>query len=286
MGIIDNSGYEIEFNYNKNITKDLLLSLRGNYSYNHNTIKYIDEPIRDESYAYRYRSTGYSVGQAWGYKIDYSNGNGYFNSKQELDEYLTKTKYGFGEPRVGYFKYLDLNKDGIIDSKDEAPIGYSGVPRVSYGLTLNLSYKAFDFLVFIQGVGKYSGHYAWQGVTENIMLGTYYDYHKNAWTPERYANNEKIAYPALSTQSNTNHIANDFFIMDRSFTRLKNVELGYTLPKGALKRLGIQKLRVYVSGTNLFTWDNLRMGHLDPENNDPIGYPVTKMKSFGLDLSF
>ncbi len=286
MGEVDNSGYEIEMTYNKALTKDLLMTVRGNYSYNHNKRIFMDEPIRDESYYYQYRSTGYPIGQAWGYKIDYSNGNGYFNSQEELDEYLGTTTYGFGDPRVGDFKYLDLNGDGTVNDKDQAPIGYSSIPRIAYGLTINLDYKNFDFTVFFQGVGKYNTNYSAQGVYEYIIKGTYFDYHKSAWTEERYTNGEEITYPALSTRSNTNHVANDYFIMNRSFTRLKNLELGYTLPKTALKRLGVQNLRVYVSGQNLFTWDHLRMGHLDPENDDSLGYPVTKMKSFGLDLTF
>lgn len=286
MGVVDNSGYEVELTYNKTLFKDLSMTIRGNYSYNHNKRKFMDEAMRDETYAYRYRSTGYSIGQAWGYKIDYSNGNGYFNSQQELDEYLATTTYGFGDPRVGDFKYVDLNKDGIVNDKDQAPIGFSSIPRVAYGFTLNLNYKSFDFTAFFQGVSKYSSNYSAQGVYEYIIRGTYFDYHKNAWTAERYANGDKITYPALSTHSNTNHVANDFFIMDRSFTRLKNIELGYTFSEGALSKLGVRNLRIYASGQNLFTWDHLRMGHLDPEGNDPIGYPVTKMMNFGVDLTF
>lgn len=286
MGIVDNKGYELELTYNKSVSKDFRIMIRGNYGYNHNTVRFRDEAIRDETYAHRYRATGYSLGQVWGYKVDYSNGNGYFNSKQELDEYLSKTTYGFGDPRVGYLKYVDLNGDGVINDKDQAPIGYSNIPRVSYGLTLNFQYKAFELTTFFQGIGKYSMNYGAQGVYEYIIRGTYFDYHKTAWTPERYAAGDEITYPALSTQSNTNHVANDFFIMDRSFIRLKNVELAYTLPKNALKGLGVKNLRIYVSGQNVFTWDKLRMGHLDPENNDPIGYPVTKMSNFGLNLTF
>ena len=74
--------------------------------------------------------------------------------------------------------------------------------------------------------------------------------------------------------------------MDRSFIRLKNIELAYTLPANLLKSIGVSRLRVYASAQNLHTWDNLRMGHLDPENNDSLGYPVTKMTNFGLDLTF
>jgi len=259
---------------------------RGNYGYNQNIVKFVDESIRDESYASRYTGTGYPLGQSFGYKIDYSNGNGYFNSKQELDDYLSKTTYGFGAPSVGDFKYLDLNGDGVISDKDQVAIGNSNIPSVSYGLTLNLQYKSFDFSTFFQGVSKYSSNYSQQGVYEYIIRGTYFGYHKSAWTPERYANGEKITYPALSTRSNTNHVANDFFIMDRSFIRLRNIELAYTLPKEALKVVGIQRLRVYASAQNLFTWDKLRMNHLDPENNNPIGYPQTRMTNFGASITF
>lgn len=286
LGLVDNQGYEIELTYNKSITNDFSVVIRGNYGYNQNVVQFIDEQIRDESYVYRYAATGYPIGQSWGYKIDYSNGNGYFNSKEELDDYLTTTSYGFGEPRVGDFKYIDLNGDGIVNDKDRAPIGYSNIPRVAYGLSLNLQFRSFDLTTFFQGVSKYTSNYAAQGVYEYIIRGTYFGYHKNAWTPERYANGDKITYPALSTRSTINHTANDFFIMDRSFLRLRHIELGYSVPEGALDFLGIRDLRIYVSGQNLFTWDKLRMGHLDPENNDPIGYPVTKMASFGLNVTF
>jgi len=286
MGEVDNSGYEIELTYNKYISQDLSVGIRGNYGYNHNTVKFVDEQIRDESYVHRYRSTGYSIGQAWGYRIDYSNGNGIFNSQEELDAFKESTRYGFGEPRLGDFKYSDLNGDGVVDDKDQTPIGYSSIPRVTYGFGLNLQYKNFDFSVFLQGVGKYSGNYSQQGVYEYITQGTYFDYHKSAWTPERYAEGAEISYPALSTHSTTNHVANDFFVMDRSFMRLKNLEVAYTLPSNALSMIGLNAVRIYVGGQNLFTWDKLRMGHLDPENNDPLGYPVTKMINFGFNASF
>lgn len=286
LGEVDNSGYEIELTYNKFISQDFSINVRGNYGYNHNTVKFLDEQIRDESYVHRYRSTGYSIGQAWGYKIDYSNGNGFFNTQEELDVYQETTRYGFGEPRVGDFKYLDLNDDGIVDDKDQVPIGYSSIPRVAYGMGINLQYKAFDFSVFFQGVGKYSGNYGAQGVYEYIIQGTYFDYHKQAWTPERYAEGADITYAALSTHSTTNHTANDFFVMNRSFVRLKNLEVAYTFPVSTLSMLGLKTMRIYVGGQNLLTWDKLRMGHLDPENNDPIGYPVSRMMNLGFNANF
>src|SRR5690606_40050715 len=114
---------------------------------------------------------------------------------------------------------------GVVDDKDQTPIGYSSIPRVTYGFGFNLQYKNFDFFVFLQKVCKYFGNYSQQGVYEYITQGTYFDYHKSAWTPERYAEGTEISYPALSTHSTTHHVANDFFVMDRSFMRLKNLEV-------------------------------------------------------------
>jgi TonB-linked SusC/RagA family outer membrane protein len=286
MGLVDNHGFEAEITYNKAISKDFSVMVMANYGFNRNKVKFVDEQIRDSTYTMRYGSTGLPIGQATGYAIDYSNGNGYFNSKEELTKYLSTTKYGSGSPRVGDFKYIDQNKDGVVDAKDVVPIGYSSIPEIAYGLTINLHYKAFDFTTFFQGVGHYSSNYANQGTYENTKLGTYFGYTQNAWTAERYAAGEKITYPALSTLSNSNHRANSFFIMDRSFLRLKNIELAYTLPTGTLKMLGIQKMRIFVSGDNLFTWANLRMKHLDPETSGSLTYQETKMSNIGVNITF
>lgn len=286
MGVIDNQGFEITASYRKSLSKDFSLTFNGNFGYNHNVVKFLDEPERDASYAYRYRSTGFSLGQSWGYKIDYSNGNGYFNSQKELDDYLKNTTYSFGIPRVGDFKYLDLNHDGVVDDKDQAPIKYTNIPGIIYGASLSGGYKGFNLTVFFQGVGHYSSNYANQGVYENIKEGTYFGYQRTAWTADRYAKGEKITYPALSTHTTTNHTANDFFIMNRAFLRLKDVELSYTLPAVTFKRLGVKSMRVYTSAQNIYTWDKLRMDHLDPENSGSLDYPVTKMINFGIDMSF
>lgn len=287
LGRVDNRGYEIEVTYNKPLSKDFSVMVRGNFGYNHNTVKFVDESMRDDTYAYQYRRTGYSLGQQWGYKIDYSNGNGYFNSQQELDAYLAKTAYGFGVPRLGDFIYQDLNGDGTIDAKDEAPVKYTNIPGITYGFSLGLRYRGFDFTAFFQGVGRYSSMFGSpQGVYEYIIRGTYFGYHKTAWTPERYASGEKITYPALSTHTTTNHRGNDFFIMNRAFTRLKNIELAYTLPARSLTKIGVQELRLYVSGQNLITWDHLPLNHLDPENVGSIDYPVTRMANIGVNITF
>jgi TonB-linked SusC/RagA family outer membrane protein len=286
MGVVDNKGFEIELNYQKRVNKDLFVQFRGNYGANHNMVRFVDEAIRDESYVHRLRATGWPLGQLWGYRVDRSNGNGFFNSQDELDKYMATTRYGFGSPRVGDLKYADLNGDGVVDDKDQAPLGNTHIPGFTYGATFSVTYKAFDLMVFFQGVGKFSGLYAEQGVYEYIYRGTYFDYHRTAWTPERYANGEKITYPALSTRRNTNHNSNDFFIVDRSFLRLRNVELSYNLPGSLLRRVGMKAARIYVSGQNMHTWSKTRMTHLDPEYNNAIGYPTTRTMTAGFTTTF
>lgn len=298
LGVVDNSGYELEINYNKSFNKDLFLSVKGNFSYNHNKVKFWDEVPYADGYYYQYRTTGQSLNQTFGYKIDWSNGNGYFNTQEELDKYTEGyvdengvEHKGFTynlstAPQLGDFKYIDQNGDGIIDEKDRVPIGYTNVPRVSYGLNVSLNYKWFDFTVFLQGVGKYSSYYSGQGVYENIYQGTFFKYHKTAWTAERYAAGQKITYPRLSTGETCSKIQNDFFVMDRAFIRLKAIELGYTLPSNALRAIGINKVRVYFRGDNLVTWDRLRTSTTDPEQTDQIGYPIVKTFNFGFNVTF
>lgn len=286
LGEVDNKGFEIELNYQKQFSKNFRLQFRGNYGMNRNTVRFIDEAISDESYAHRLRATGWPLGQIFAYRVDKSNGNGFFNSKEELDKYLTTTTYGFGSPRVGDFIYKDVNGDGVVNDKDLEPLKYTHIPGATYGATLSLSYKLFDFTIFFQGVSKYMGLYAGAGVYESIMQGTYFDYHRTAWTPERYARGEKITYPALSTRNTTNHTLNDFFVADRSFLRLRNVELAFNVPAQWLRRISMRSARIYVGGQNLHTWSKLPMTHLDPETNSSIGYPVTRTMSAGFSTSF
>ncbi|MDR1096627.1 MAG: TonB-dependent receptor [Tannerella sp.] len=285
MGEVDNRGYEIELGYNKQINKDFLVQVKGNFAYNRNERLNVDEVPRDDTYAYRTRNTGFPIGQNWGYVIDRSQDGGYWTPEALADP--NRMTYDFGAPRPGDFVYADLNDDGVISDKDQAPIGYGNIPRMSWGASLNVEYKGFDAYVFFQGLSKYNRAYSNQGTYEITSRGTYFDYHRKAWTEERWRNGEEITYPALSTGAKVNHVANSFFIMDRSFARLKNVEIGYTLPPKTLKALGISKMRVFLQGQNVFTWSpNFPATHLDPENDDSIGYPQTKTFSFGTNITF
>lgn len=286
MGKVDNHGVDVEVGYSHTFNRDFSISSRVNFGFNDNTVIELDEPMRSEEYAYQYHEEGFRLGQEFGYLIDWNSpGNGYFTSQDEIDNYYP---YEFGgKPRVGDFVYKDVNGDGVIDQKDLSPIGYSTtVPGLNYGISLGLNFKGIDFNVLFSGLGRYSKYYSGQGVVEWTKQGTYFDWTRNGWTEERYKNGEKITYPAISTSQTVSHTENDFFIQNRSFLRLKNIELGYTLPERFLSKVGVKALRVYVSGQNLFVWDNLRITHIDPEQNNSYGYPITKNVTLGLNINF
>ena len=284
MGKMKNHGIEGEIAFSKNITKDWHIRISGNYATNKNKVIFYDEPIKTSDYCCRYGVTGYSLGQCFGYKIDKSSNDGYYISEDDIAN--SGLTYSFGTPRPGDFKYKDLNKDGVIDEKDKVPIKYSTIPGINYGFNLSTTYKGFDFSIFFQGLAHYSKCYSGQGVFENIQHGYYFKYQRTAWTATRWANHEKITYPALTSTSDISLQPNDFFIQNRAFLRLKNLELGYTLPKKTLNFMGVTSCRFYVGGQNLYCWDHLHTTHLDPEQSNPYGYPITKMFNFGLNVNF
>lgn len=287
IGRIHNNGYETEASWNKNLNNGLVFTVKGNFAYNRNKMVYMDEPMLSDDYAVRYRSTGYSIGQYFGYKIDKSNGNGYINTSEELE--WAKEAYKIGVPRLGDLKYSDENGDGFIDSKDEVPIGYSHIPRISYGFSGNFSFKRFDFSFLLSGIAQ-SSISVEGGINEfGAGSGSYYnDIHRNAWTEERYLNGEKITYPALALMTNTNHVANDFIkVPNRSFLKLKNLEVGYNLPPEWLQSMNISSMRVYLNGNNLWTiWTDMPVKTIDPEQTTLEVLPIMRMINFGLNIVF
>ena len=284
IGEVENKGFEIELVYKKTPSADFSYLVRGNFAYNKNVVKFFDEVQYGEDYAYRNRVTGFSIGQAFGYQIDYSNGNGYINTEEELAN-IPDYQMG-GTPRLGDYKYTDVTGDGIINDRDLVPIGNPRVPRVSYGLAGMVSYKGVDLSFLFSGVGQTSQYTSGWGTTEFALVGFYSGWHKQAWTAERYANGEEILYPALGMSSGVSQNPNNVFIMDRSFLRLKSLELGYQIPKRLLDPLGVGQIRAYVNGNNLFTWDNMPVTTVDPEQDQALVYPLTRMFSFGVNITF
>ena len=284
IGEVDNKGFAAELTYRKVVKKDFNFLIKGNYAYNKNTVVYADEVQYGEDYAYRNRVSGFSIGQQFGYKIDYSNGNGYINTQEELDN-LPDYQVG-GTPRLGDFMYVDTNEDGVINDRDMVHIGYPTIRSVIYALLGSLNYKKVDFSFLLTGVGQTHRYTSGWGATEFALVGFYSGWHKQAWTAERYANGEEILYPALGMSSGVSQQPNDVFIMDRSFLRLKTVEIGYTLPEKILNPMKIENLRFYMNGNNLLTFKKMPIDTVDPEQSDALVYPLTRMFNFGLNITF
>jgi len=282
MGIVDNHGYEIEVKYRKRFNKDLSLLVNANYNYAANKLIFNDEPMRSETFAYRYRQQGYPIGQQFGYLTD-----GFWNSAEDIAASGLTYQVGAGQPRPGDLKYIDVNKDKVIDEKDMAPILYSPVPQHTFGGAISVNYRNFDFSLLFQGVSNVSKTYTGNGIFE-IAGGAnvFYDIHRNAWTPERAANGQKITYPALGSSMNSNHVANQFFIWDASYLRLKNFEIGYSLSTKAIARMKLQQLRVYANALNPITWDRMPTKAYDPEISWVLAYPIQRVFNFGINVIF
>jgi hypothetical protein len=249
---------------------------------NQNKVLRVNEASAGDDYAYPYRTEGFRAGQQWGYLIDYSNGNGMFNSEGEKT--ASGLTYSFGTPRVGDFIYQDLNNDRIIDDKDLAPIGYSRYPQIYYNLNGGLEYRGFELSFLFQGTAQASVTVA--GAYENAGQGVFNDIHQQAWTQERYAAGEKIAYPALSLTTSTNHVSNSFFVMDASYLRLRNLEIAWTLPASLSRKIASEKIRIACNAQNLFTIDRMRSKYIDPENGAMNVFQPYRVYNIGISLNF
>lgn len=215
--------------------------------------------------------------------------DGYFQSQEEID---ASPVYGGNKENIkpGYIRYKDISgPDGIPDGKitdDDRRVIGNPSPRYEFSLNLGAEWNNFDFSVFLQGIGKRDLLYTGSGARPFYVGRTIFRNQLDSWTPE----NRDAEFPLLlidGTGSNPNNIVSDFWIKSGAYLRLKNVAVGYTLPKGILNKLGLEHLRFYISGQNLFTIQDAYDGY-DPENNVDNGsfYPVMQTFTFGLDLRF
>ncbi len=282
-GVFKNEGYELSADFKRKFNRNLSLFVGGMFSYAENTVVNSNQPELPSDYSFTERQNGFSYGQQFGYLVDYNNGNGFFNSESELQN--SNLTYDFGQPRVGDLKFQDLNNDNIIDQRDQAPIGTGAIPRIIYGVSGGMNFKSFDLNFLFQGLGEYSSIYGGFGVYETDYDGVFGALHRNAWTQERYENGELITAPALSTQTTVNRQANDYYSYDRSYLRLKNVELGFTLPETATRAISAQKIRFLLSGQNLITWDNMPSDDFGPEGGY-ASFPVYRVYNLGLNIVF
>lgn len=283
-GQFENKGFELSVGATKQLNKNFLFSVNGYIARNHNTVVSINEARRTDDFEFPLRTEGQSLGQAYGYRVDYSNGNGFFNTQEELAG--SPLEYTMGTPRLGDLKYVDSNGDGIIDERDQVPVGNGAIPRTTYGLNGEIRYKAFDLNFLFQGVGNFAQMIGGTGVFETAGDGVYGSLHQDAWTPERYASGAEIRYPALSTVATVNHQASDFFLYNMAFLRLKNMEVGYTLPAHVSQVIRADRVRVLLSGQNLLTWDKMKTNDFGPEGGGFQGIPVYRVFNAGITVTF
>jgi len=283
-GIVSNKGFEIELGYRKKFSKDFTASMNNSFAYAKNKNVFADEAYLGDDYYVGYLKQGHPLNVYTGYMVDWdSEGNGYYIS----DEEISQTTYSGATPRLGDFKYKDLNGDGNIGAEDKDVIGNPTVPQITYSSSLNFSYKNFDLSMLFQGVSQVTKNFTASGVWEYGDPGNYFEYQQNSWTQERWDNGEEISYPALSAYTpSTSQTINSFYTTDVSYLRLKNVEFGYTFSKDMCDRLKIKKLRLYTNGSNLITWSNNRFTHLDPEIGRSPLIPITQIFNFGLNVTF
>ena len=191
--------------------------------------------------------------------------------------------------KPGDIRYEDTNKDGKIDSYDYHPIGKPSVPEIVYGFGFSTQYKSFDLSVFFQGATNYSvmiqGDMLIPG-SGGGGLSNIYSNCDDRWDPAN-PYKENVFWPRLSVNKSANNMLySTWWLKDASYIRLKNFEMGYTLPDRLQKKVAMRGARVFFRGTNLFTLSGFDM--LDPEigSSDGLKYPPMKVYSFGLQVTF
>ncbi|PWG80557.1 SusC/RagA family TonB-linked outer membrane protein [Pararcticibacter amylolyticus] len=273
VGKASGKGLDISMDYSQSWSKNLWLSVRGNLTYAKSRYQFYEEPEYKEYWRSR---VGYSLSQQFGFIAERL-----FVDDQEA----ANSPRQFGDYGGGDIKYLDVNNDGKIDDADRVPIGNPTTPEVVYGFGFSLKYKDFDFSAFAQGAANQS-FWIDQGATspfnnQTQLLKAYADSH---WSEEN--RNLYAVWPRLSPTLNANN--NNFstwWMRNASFLRLKQVEVGYTLPRKLLERIEVSNLRIYLSGSNLLMLSKFKMWDSEMAG-DGLGYPLQKVFNAGINLTF
>ncbi|AWV98544.1 SusC/RagA family TonB-linked outer membrane protein [Arcticibacterium luteifluviistationis] len=268
IGEVKSSGIETSVGYNK--TGDFSFGIAANFTYAKNELVFKDEAAGVLDYQ---RETGRSLNTYLLY-----NAIGIFRSQEELDA----TPHVAGA-QVGDLIYEDYNGDGNISADDMVRSEYGNIPQMTFGLTLQAGYKNFDLSAVISGQTQVSQYV----LPESGTVGNFY----STWADNRYSpSNTEGTYPRVSERSSSavsgGLYRNNFWLNDASFARLKNIQIGYTLPESILERANIGSLRVYANAFNLFTLTGVK--DFDPEGSSESGqfYPQQKILNLGLNIQF
>lgn len=310
LGSVRSWGHDLELLYNDHIG-EFKFFVRGNAAIQKNRILFQDEAILP---GLEYQaSTGHPVGQqlllkadglytSWSqlYQTDKNgnpdlsqpqlamkNGKPYTNG-QGNPVYVKDLGYGGRPLQPGDIRLVDVNGDGVVDTKDQVRTGKTINPEFNFGLTVGFSYKGFDFSTLFAGIA---------GVARGAM-GEYHFNHEqaiyavdlNRFSSERFSKGQPIDFPMADYDKNASgfgatYAGNTFFLINTSYVRLQNLSIGYTISGYFMKKVGIKSARVFVSGDNLYTWSPAKIWG-DPENLGNIGYPLYKTYNTGVNISF
>jgi TonB-linked SusC/RagA family outer membrane protein len=273
VGEASGKGTDISMDYQQTWNNSLWISARGNFTYATSRYEVYEEPTYKEWWRSRVGSSIYQT-------------RGYIAEKLFIDESeVANSPVQFGDYKAGDIKYLDVNGDNMITEADQVPIGNPTMPEIVYGFGFSMGYKGFDGSAFFQGLANESFWINYSATSpfynETQLLQAYSD---DYWSEDN--RNIHALWPRLSTTiiSNNNQ-SNTWFMRDGSFLRLKQLEIGYTLPQKLLDRIGTSNLRIYFTGTNLFLLSRFKMWDVEMGGNG-LGYPLQKTFNVGLNIGF
>ena len=273
-GALRNKGFELSAQYRDMIGKSFQWSIGGNIQRYTNVLEHFG---KTEIGGNTIREEGRSLDEFYLYQWD-----GIFQSQQEIDKSPTQPV----TPTPGDLKIKDINGDGKIDASDRTYTS-GRYPAYQYAVNLSASYKGFDFSAQLYGSQGQKIYVTGWGI-EPFRQGSLptKDW-LNRWTPEHHTNTMPKIYVADSYPAVQNY-ASTYFLKDASFLRLKNIQLGYTIPVETIRKVGLKSLRVYFTADNVFTAS--KFPGLDPErtsvSGNYVGYPQNRTFTFGASVQF
>ena len=288
VGSMRNSGVEINLSYTTRIGQ-VDFGIAGNFSYNKNEILDLggNDPAKylDATGGYSQRNkVGEAMNSYYIYRAD-----GFFNSQEEADAYTAKYGNPFGKQfKAGDLRYVDANGDGKLTADDREYCGSSD-PKVTYGFNINAGWKGFDLSLMFNGAAGVKRLFDGYEVYGNFSGDAAHPstIWRDAWTPENHnASMPRIFYDTNSPSSSRS-VQSDFWLQNTSYLRLKNLQLGYTLPKNWLSSVGVENVRIYYSVENLLTFDKMKI-NIDPESTSQrlSSYPLLRTHAFGINVAF
>lgn len=290
LGEAKGQGVDMELNYQKSFNRNLWITGRGTFTYATSKVVKWEEP--DYSEMPWLSKVGKNINQQWGYIAE----------RLFVDDAeVANSPAQFGMVMGGDIKYHDVNKDGKISELDKVPIGHPTVPEINYGFGLSMGFKSVDLSFFFQGSARQSfwlrtsGNGRIQPFLDGAYTGTGNDgligqnAVLSAIAGSYWSETDRNVYafwPRLSNQAvSNNDQTSTWFMQDASFLRLKSVEIGYSIPERAMKKIFLSNLRIYVSGTNLLCWSGFKLW--DPEMaGNGLGYPLQRVYNIGLNIGF